>query len=341
LEEASLESLCVIWLIKQQLCTSKTRVPRKSPKMLSNRKEIALAEAIKADQLWKVKFMLNFSHYLSSKLNHTFTVVLASSICAAILAFFWSRGSLYRSIASLFVIVNLVFLVDERILRLEIFMHLLFPSPEIKVDLILGQTKVKLPQLHTQYFSPLGLAIYHNSFKCYDWLLARTIENQYSGMTAKELTQEIKKKKLALVEVSKDQWSPLFLAAYFERLDIIRHLLSTDFKLVIDEPSRGTPGTAVHCAMWRKHIQVLELLVMEGKANANAQNKEGQTPLLFGAYQGSLELCKFLLEHCEVDPNIPSSKVSLKTIQSQFEWFSRAKRRVFILLSKVDWICGI
>ena len=77
----------------------------------------------------------------------------------------------------------------------------------------------------------------------------------------------------------------------------IKSLLKSDPSLI---DARDTDGsTPLHCATWKGHEKVAELLLKEG-ANVNAVNQNGHwgtTPLHAAAHANQVKIAQLLLDH--------------------------------------------
>jgi len=98
-----------------------------------------------------------------------------------------------------------------------------------------------------------------------------------------------------------DSWSayqrhynPLYYAASFGLDEIIPNLIRAAED--IDAPGNRYGGTALHGAVFREHIRVVELL-LEARADPNEPNCFNHTPLQAAAGQGQLKIIKMLLNY--------------------------------------------
>jgi len=80
-------------------------------------------------------------------------------------------------------------------------------------------------------------------------------------------------------------------------LRTIKTLLETDAKLV--EARDTDDSTPLHCAAWKGHLHIVEVLVAAG-ADVNAVNQNGHwgtTPLHAAAHANQAKIAEFLLAH--------------------------------------------
>ena len=94
---------------------------------------------------------------------------------------------------------------------------------------------------------------------------------------------------------SADGFTPLSLAAFFERTEIAKLLLEkgADPTLHATNPSKVN---ALHSAVARSNYELSKLLVDAG-VNVNATQTQNVTPLHSAAHNGNLQLVKLLVEN--------------------------------------------
>ncbi len=107
--------------------------------------------------------------------------------------------------------------------------------------------------------------------------------------------------------VARDGYSPLGLASFFKRRDVVKALLERGAKPSV--PSRDQGFTPLHSAVatdaGEATAEIVRLLVEAG-ADPNAKSNEGGTPLHSAAFTGDLEIAELLLAYgadpAETDP---------------------------------------
>lgn len=108
--------------------------------------------------------------------------------------------------------------------------------------------------------------------------------------------------------VARDGYSPLGLASFFKRRDVVKVLLGRGAKP--SAPSRDQGFTPLHSAVATDAGEAtpeIVRLLLESGADPNAKSHEGGTPLHSAAFTGDLEIAEMLLAY-GADPNATDPK---------------------------------
>jgi uncharacterized protein len=120
--------------------------------------------------------------------------------------------------------------------------------------------------------------------------------------TQERVEQLLHKDPASINLYSPDGWTPLHLAVFFGRLNIVHLLLSKG--ATIDAPSRNEQiVTPLHSALANPHNSAVGQLLIGAGANLNVRQSEGYTPLHYAAANGLDQVVRSLLAHA-VDTSI-------------------------------------
>ena len=90
---------------------------------------------------------------------------------------------------------------------------------------------------------------------------------------------------------------PLLTCAYFNRVTMLKHLLSMDCNVFVMNEYRSN---ALHVAVYNCHYASAQLLVEAVPPLAMGVDKWGRTPLHTAAYNGSMRIMKLLIPHSDL-----------------------------------------
>jgi uncharacterized protein len=108
--------------------------------------------------------------------------------------------------------------------------------------------------------------------------------------------------------IARDGYSPLGLASFFKRRDVVKALLQRGAKPSV--PSRDQGFTPLHSAVATDAgdaIHEIVRLLLDAGADPNAKSREGGTPLHSAAFTGDIEIAELLLAY-GADPGATDPK---------------------------------
>lgn len=89
---------------------------------------------------------------------------------------------------------------------------------------------------------------------------------------------------------------PLYYAASFGLVDVVRLLLETEKDMKVDELGGRVHSSALHVATYRDHINIVKLLLARG-ADPNLPNIVGESPIEWAMRNQNQEMIDLLLQH--------------------------------------------
>ena len=105
------------------------------------------------------------------------------------------------------------------------------------------------------------------------------------------LTKKVLSSGYDIKQVDKNGCSLLFVASFYNRLHIVKYLLSLRVDTEVTDNQLG--WTALHVAASKDHTDIVKEL-LNHNAKVDAKSKSGQTPLWTAAYQGHSDLLGLL-----------------------------------------------
>lgn len=89
---------------------------------------------------------------------------------------------------------------------------------------------------------------------------------------------------------------PLYYAASFGLVDVVRLILLTEKDSDIDALGGRASSSALHVAVYRSHPEVVKVLLERG-ADPNLCNQYGETPMLWAKSNRNTEIQRLLIKH--------------------------------------------
>jgi ankyrin repeat protein len=146
--------------------------------------------------------------------------------------------------------------------------------------------------------SAVLLATYHGRNEIAKLLIDRgarldIFEASATG-TQERVEQLLHKDPNVLSSYSADGWTPLHLAVFFGRINIVHLLLNRGAD--INAPSKNDQRvTPLHSALANPHNATVAQLLIDGGADLNARQSEGYTPLHYAAANGLEQIVRTLI----------------------------------------------
>lgn len=160
--------------------------------------------------------------------------------------------------------------------------------------------------------SAVLLAHYHGKTDVAAALLSRApaldVFEAATAGDAKRVTALVDAERSLANAVARDGYSPLGLASFFKRREVVKALLERGAQPNL--PSRDQRFTPLHSAVatdaGASESEIVRLL-LEAGADPNAKSREGGTPLHAAAFTGDLEIAELLLAY-GADPSETNAK---------------------------------
>lgn len=120
--------------------------------------------------------------------------------------------------------------------------------------------------------------------------------------TLNEIETIYKKDPTLINSIDQNKFSPLILACYRENIEVAKFLITH----VANINYSSDMGTALMAATYKNQVALVQLL-LENKADVNATDAEGTTPLMLAVQFKNIELTKLLLKY-KADKSIKDKK---------------------------------
>jgi ankyrin repeat protein len=147
--------------------------------------------------------------------------------------------------------------------------------------------------------SPLLIAAYYGRVAIVQAILDRGVRPNIFEACAAGLTSTVelmlKENPKVVSERSHDGWTPLHLAAFFGRLELVRLLLDAGASMLA-KSTNNESNLPINAAAAGRRTDVVRLLVARGCPPDARASDVGYTPLHLAANNGNAELVEFLLQ---------------------------------------------
>jgi ankyrin repeat protein len=156
--------------------------------------------------------------------------------------------------------------------------------------------------------SPILTALYHGKSDIATAILRRgpnlTVFEAAAAGDAARVREIVERDATQADAIAPDGYSPLGLAAFFKRREVVRYLLEmgADPRRASRQGGFAPLHSAVATDAGARDIEIVRMLLDKG-ADANARSESGSTPLHTVAFTGDRESLDLLLEH-GADPAI-------------------------------------